>query len=276
MNSFVDTSIVATNVDITLLLHKHLFIKQFDHSLSDSENDSDSERNQLKGKDKRHKLVRHVGNATKNTEINFEYGISQELKKEPISSLPFQLQIRYTTLTGTKAIRTISKSVNVTHDQEEALKTAHIKTLCAASAQKSAIIAQKGGYGDARASNVATLDLLARVATQSEENRESVQKWVKTVGTLDTSLLTAQKQERELGLDLSCSEGEEDSDDSDDDGDQSRKIPESSLRTKDAVPDFKKKSKRKMETKNMMRSKSRNDSQSNTLFQTKLAHAGLF
>ncbi len=68
------------------------------------------------------------------------------LNTTDIKSLPFQLQIRYTKLDGTKCIRIISKEQPVTWDKQQAEQHANVDILGLNSVQQAAKAAQQGDY----------------------------------------------------------------------------------------------------------------------------------
>jgi len=56
--SILDQQVIATNVEATLIVHRGLYIRNLDNP-----------------EEKLEKIKRDVGNATKQTEITFEYGV---------------------------------------------------------------------------------------------------------------------------------------------------------------------------------------------------------
>lgn len=121
-SSIVDSKVVATNVVVKLFLHK-VFSFPADELWKSEE---------VKSSIKLH-AIRDIGTAYENTEITAEFAQKgeEELEKllgskieaeisEKSSSLPFQVQITYTTLTGMKCLRVITKTKEVTRDANEA------------------------------------------------------------------------------------------------------------------------------------------------------------
>lgn len=82
-------------------------------------------------------LTREVGNVTQDTEITFEYTLKKvsELAKmedidlTQIKFFPFQTQITFTSLDGSKCIRVITELQNVSSDRNELEKNANFEIL---------------------------------------------------------------------------------------------------------------------------------------------------
>jgi hypothetical protein len=82
-------------------------------------------------------LTREVGNVTQDTEITFEYTLKKvsELAKmedidlTTIKFFPFQSQITYTALDGSKCIRVITEIQNVSSNRDELEKNANFEIL---------------------------------------------------------------------------------------------------------------------------------------------------
>jgi len=104
--------VIATNVEAKVKLHKGLlFRNELATDLSEDKS----------------LLARRFGNTTAETVFMFEYGmkpISQLLEMEDvdmtaITHFPFQTQIKYTALDGSKCLRVISKKMEVSGEREE-------------------------------------------------------------------------------------------------------------------------------------------------------------
>lgn len=102
--------IIATNVKANVLLHKGL---QFRNELEDHLSNNGA------------LMTRDIGNVTEDYEITFEYTLKKisELAKmedfdlEKIKELPFQTQIHYKALDGSRCIRVITEVLNTTTDR---------------------------------------------------------------------------------------------------------------------------------------------------------------
>lgn len=78
---------LAVHVKARVLLHQGLFLRDEDDNIH--ENSIDKE----------------IGSVTKESSLTLEYGIKQGQELDPdVSSLPFQVQIHYTKLDGTKMV----------------------------------------------------------------------------------------------------------------------------------------------------------------------------
>lgn len=82
-------------------------------------------------------MVRELGNVTDETEITFEYrlkGLKELVKMEDldltqITHFPFQAQITYSALDGSKCVRIISNQQQVSSDRDQLEKNANYKIL---------------------------------------------------------------------------------------------------------------------------------------------------
>ena len=91
---------------------------------------------------------------TEETEITFEYRLKdpevlaamEDVDLGALERIPFQTQIYYTTLEGMKCIRVITQLQDISHDREEAEKSANVALLSANAAQQAARMAQKGNF----------------------------------------------------------------------------------------------------------------------------------
>eukprot|EP00826_Nyctotherus_ovalis_P031174 TRINITY_DN2488_c0_g2_i3.p1 TRINITY_DN2488_c0_g2~~TRINITY_DN2488_c0_g2_i3.p1 ORF type:complete len:562 (+),score=186.15 TRINITY_DN2488_c0_g2_i3:80-1765(+) len=145
--SILSESIVATNVELRMKLHKGLTFR--------NENPAQiSEDGSL--------LVKPIGNATEGQEVTVEYCAKseEELKKmsdvdfTKVKELSFQVQISYDSLAGAKCVRLITKKLGITFEKEHAKKSANYEVISINAIQKSAKLAQKGDYRAAQANAV--------------------------------------------------------------------------------------------------------------------------
>ena len=110
--NMLSVPVIATQVEAKVKLHKGL---QFRNELA---TDLSADKSLL---------ARHFGNVTAETIFTFEYGmklISQLLEMEDvdmasITHFPFQTQIKYTALDGSKCLRVITKRMEVSGEREE-------------------------------------------------------------------------------------------------------------------------------------------------------------
>ena len=136
--------IIATNVVAKIKLHKGLQFRN-ENTVNLSEDMS--------------LLVKDLGNVTEETEITIEYTlkkISQLLEMEDldltqIKSFPFQTQITYNALDGSRCIRVITEQQAISQDRVELEKKADFNILGQNAVQQSANIARSGNHKFAQA-----------------------------------------------------------------------------------------------------------------------------
>jgi len=104
--------VIATNVEAKVKLHKGLqFRNEIDADLSADKS----------------LLARRFGNTTAETVFTFEYGMKplsqllqmMDIDMSSITHFPFQTQIKYTALDGSKCLRVITKQMEVSGEREE-------------------------------------------------------------------------------------------------------------------------------------------------------------
>jgi len=158
---------------------------------------------------KKQVATRHLGNVTKESQITFEFGIDKDFKSTTeLKELPFQVQIRFTTLDGTKCIRSITRNQPVTKDRDLAEKDADLDVLGVNIAQQAAKMAFKGEYSQARLNAYANKKLMKR--TKKNDEDEGVYVSMKAnLNKMEKKLQSAQLREKKGGRDLSDSEGED-------------------------------------------------------------------
>lgn len=127
--SILENRMVATNVNAKLIVnHKYLYIRNEElEALEGKAIDSDDFKAKEELNQKKKSIdEKEIGNALMETEITFEYGIRKLDKASKTSDsfkeLPFQLQITYTSLDGSKSLRVYSKHQEFTKDREVAEK----------------------------------------------------------------------------------------------------------------------------------------------------------
>jgi len=82
-------------------------------------------------------LIRDIGNVTKDTDITFEYTLKkikdlvkmEDIDLEKITHFPFQAQITYTALDGSKYVRVITEQQKVSHERDEVEQKADFSIL---------------------------------------------------------------------------------------------------------------------------------------------------
>ena len=86
-HSILSIPVLAVNVHATILLHKGLFLRDEEDQIHEG------------------RLDKTIGSVTKESSLTLEYGCKQDFQlDDTITSLPFQVQIHYTKLDGTKMV----------------------------------------------------------------------------------------------------------------------------------------------------------------------------
>jgi hypothetical protein len=68
---------------------------------------------EVEGKEQANHVEKEVGNVNADSDISFEYGVKKEFAAHKIDTLPFQVQIHYTRLDGSKCVRVLTKQQKV-------------------------------------------------------------------------------------------------------------------------------------------------------------------
>lgn len=114
--------IIATNVVAKVKLHKGLmFRNELDQNLSEDKT----------------MMVRDIGNVTEDYEITFEYTLKaikdlvemEDIDLTSMKSFPFQTQITYKALDGSKCIRVITEVLDISNDRKDLEKKADFDLL---------------------------------------------------------------------------------------------------------------------------------------------------
>jgi len=170
---------IATDVEVTVLLHPSLRIEGL---LTNNV-----------VKDHPNKAVVSLGNATKLSDITFEYSMRRKYRKTAIPTLPFQVQIRYKRLDGSKCIRVLSQSRPVSQDREEVEKSMDCAVASLAAVHRCAAEAEAGDYESARARLHAARKMMHRGAL-TDEQQEEMGNFVSRTADLELELLRCQRQ----------------------------------------------------------------------------------
>eukprot|EP00118_Oscarella_pearsei_P025546 m.308356 g.308356 ORF g.308356 m.308356 type:complete len:751 (+) comp43845_c0_seq1:107-2359(+) len=112
-----------------------------------------------------------------------------------LKELPFQLQIKYTSMDGAKSLRVISKSQPVTKSREVAEREMNIGVVGAHCAQSSARLAIEGDYGRSRITSMMNQRLVQRWS-HSTGNRDDYVNWFSNMAPMEVDLRDAQQRER--------------------------------------------------------------------------------
>lgn len=222
-NLLDSATLIATNVRATVVLHKALRRVQ---DAEEAEAEAAANKQQAAAAAEPDKavadaaeqnhFVREVGNATAETEINFEYWIDRS--KFPTSasgsvqspdSLPFQVQLQYTRLDGSVCLKVISRSQPITKRRREAVESAKLEILAAHQARQSAYLAKKGDYEQARVQGRAwgrlfnkSVQAKARGGAEPEkelqQQQQVYQAWESRMSAFDRSLASQQEGVQDL------------------------------------------------------------------------------
>jgi len=176
--------VVATNVSVTLLLHRGLRFK---------EEDVDSAAN---------KVVRDIGNVTSDSAVTFEYGLRSKpdlaaagIDIKALKALPFQVQIRFTKLDGMKGVRVLSQSKKTTQEREVAESMMDTPVLSAHAAQRSAMLARRGDYDMARVNARAWSNMMQRGAKTASQ-KAALADYAVEIDEMDAAITSAVREER--------------------------------------------------------------------------------
>ena len=142
--NMLSVPVVATNVEAKVKLHKGL---QFRNELATDLSEDKS------------LLARRFGNTTAETVFTFEYGMKQisellemeDLDMSAIQSFPFQAQIKYTALDGSKCLRVITQKLGVSSEREELNQNVNTNLLQKNCIQKGTQMARAGNIRQAQA-----------------------------------------------------------------------------------------------------------------------------
>lgn len=199
--SMLQAKIVATKVNFKLLLHKGLSLVNIDASKilgvnaaaagtsSSSQMDVDPPSGAGGAGAKQSHAEQSVGNAYDDSELTFEYEVESVAKLDSLfqeravalglselpadaKTLPFQVQITFTKLDGSKCIRTITKTQAVTHDRAAVERTAKAGLLGAHAWQQSARLAEQGHYEAAMVNNMQMGNMFARSPVNAKQSEQ--------------------------------------------------------------------------------------------------------
>jgi hypothetical protein len=213
--------VIATNVSLTLILHNGMYfrneeildnriIRYVGNVTADSEisfefgvrrTAKESPLTREAGKQPEVKVVTcDVEESQKQGETTTESAVSVDTPSQPssvsnLSELPFQLQVEYIGMDGSKSLRVISKSQPVTRDREVAEKDMDVGVIGVHSAQTAANMAIEGHYTNARAASLAQQRLVQRWSKMTD-NRDGYVNWFANVAPMEKQLHNAQQRER--------------------------------------------------------------------------------
>ena len=156
--------VIGTQVDVKIRLHPALkFRNEEEEYLSEN----------------RAVYLKNVGNVTVRTTLTFEYQnkTDTELQQQGIAldklkEVPLQATITYTSSDGNRILRIVTKNQILTEDLKVAEKDVKFKILATRACQGSALLAAKGSYRQAQASNDRWDQYLSSNAVQNSESSQ--------------------------------------------------------------------------------------------------------
>eukprot|EP01133_Synstelium_polycarpum_P002265 gene2265-2567_t len=147
--------VVATDVEVSLVLHPSLELSRYDSKACLS------------------RIVLDFANVTAETDLSFMFRSRARSAKDPVMrEYPFQVQIKYTKLDGMRCMRVLSASKLSTTKLEDAERNANISLLGLAFTQHCAKMAAESDYMSARLFVRAATRLLEKVRRTDEQYEE--------------------------------------------------------------------------------------------------------
>ncbi|CAI2359318.1 unnamed protein product [Moneuplotes crassus] len=142
--SVLQAKTVATNVTVKVKLHQAL---EFKNELAQNLSAGST------------LLTKKLGNVNANTEVTFGYKVKdpdqlaliEGFNIEEFSKIPFQTQIEYCKLDGTKCLRVISRVLDTSSDAEEVKQDANLGIVAVNAAQQASNLAREGRFREAQA-----------------------------------------------------------------------------------------------------------------------------
>lgn len=201
--------IVATNVVVKLRLHKGLNLVNIDASKLLGE---DKANEKMEVDQKEESGVKNIGNAYDDSEITFEYEVRDKEKLDELfearakllgagsvqeRTLPFQVQITYTKLDGSKCIRTITKEQKITHDRQQAEVGIKAAILGTHAWGQSAKLASEGQYEAAMLNNMQTENLFGRAVKNKKQAEQYASGTAEFNFRMKTTISRQQQQQQQ-------------------------------------------------------------------------------
>ncbi|EFA75947.1 type A von Willebrand factor domain-containing protein [Heterostelium album PN500] len=192
----LELPILATHCSIKVRLHRGLYISD---PLSPTVDQSS--------------IFKEIGNVNQETIVAFDYGTIKDRKiDESLKSLPFQLQITYTTLKGMKCLRVMTMTQETTKEKQLAEEHANIEEIGINMVQNSSKVAASGDYNKSRAVNLQSANMMKRIMTNQQQQiqspvidqqkqqylqkqQQNAQVWLQQAQTLETTLTTNLQKE---------------------------------------------------------------------------------
>ncbi|CAI2360749.1 unnamed protein product [Moneuplotes crassus] len=153
---------IATNVTVKVRLHQAL---EFKNELSKNLSAD------------RTLMTKKLGNVNANTEVTFSYRLKdpdqlaliEGFNIEEFSKIPFQTQIEYCRLDGTKYLRVISRVLETSSDAEEVKQDLNIGIVAVNAAQQASNLAREGRFREAQALSYNNKKFIKKIAKTEED-----------------------------------------------------------------------------------------------------------
>uniref|UniRef100_A0A4W3K191 Circularly permutated Ras protein 1-like n=1 Tax=Callorhinchus milii TaxID=7868 RepID=A0A4W3K191_CALMI len=168
----LEDDIIATNTTAIFVVNESLYFKHEGEPVS--------------------RLVRYVGNVTKDTEITFEFGIKEgsEQKIHQMPSLPFQLQLAFRLPDGRHGYRIVSLDRPTTSSSAIVKSNLNLAVLQIHSAQLSARLVMEGRLQEAQREALAQKELIEDVlGKRKDAEQEAIyESWVESMSPIHGEL----------------------------------------------------------------------------------------
>jgi len=122
--------VVGTNVTLSVILHPELAFNRVDS---------------LQGLSR---VIKEIGNATRDTDISFEFDIRPRSRGKNYTQFPFQIQVKFNRLDGSQVLRVISSTRPTTTERTDAEKSCDVSVVGHSAIQHAAAMATKKGEED--------------------------------------------------------------------------------------------------------------------------------
>jgi len=192
-NKILEDEVVATNVEILVLLHKGLkFRNENKANLSEDES----------------KTTRKLGNATRNTQVTLEYDMKnadeiriKEVDLQNLNEIPLQTQVFFQDKDGNKYVRVLTQHQKITDKKEDVEKNADIAILATNATQKTAQYALEGKLVEAKESSAHWQEYISNnIASQQTENNPKVARQMLSYQAVSDGLLGSMKDSASTNL----------------------------------------------------------------------------
>ena len=160
---------VAVDVKLTILLHPSL---EFEGGTN--------------------KLEEQIGTVTQTFDRTYRFSVKNSALSQKITSCPFQYQIDYRKLDGSRCLRVLSTAKETSTDREEVEKSVNAAVVGLSAIQEVAQISETGGFKDARLKLHAIHKLLER-GSVSDTQQEEYANFVDQSESLENELIKCDK-----------------------------------------------------------------------------------